>query len=66
MKIKLLAVVGLVVTVTLTGCDGDNKTDCKKDPTSKGCPRYGGNITSSATESWDMNSQENNNSQKDK
>ncbi|HDS9625213.1 TPA: hypothetical protein QH889_002583 [Enterobacter asburiae] len=56
MKLKLL----------ITGCDGEDKTDCKKDPTAKGCPHYSGNITNSGNKSWDMNKEENNSSKEDK
>ncbi|WP_407321047.1 hypothetical protein [Klebsiella quasipneumoniae] len=35
MKLKLLSTVALITTFLITGCDGEDKTDCKKDPTAK-------------------------------
>ncbi len=35
MKLKLLSTVALITTFLITGCDGEDKTDCKKDPTCK-------------------------------
>ncbi|MBZ8727113.1 hypothetical protein H5T09_23365 [Escherichia coli] len=59
MKLKLLSAIALVSTFLITGCDGEDKTDCKKDPTAKGCPHYSGNITHSENKSWGMNKEEN-------
>ncbi|WNL75395.1 hypothetical protein RNP36_25215 (plasmid) [Escherichia coli] len=66
MKLKLLSTVALITTFLITGCDGEDKTDCKKDPTAKGCPHYSGNITNSGNKSWDMNKEENSSSKEDK
>lgn len=50
----------------LTGCDGDDKSDCKADPKAKGCPLYDGNITNSANKSWDLDKENKKQNKEDK
>lgn len=64
-KISLL-ILSVIFTLTLVGCDGDNKTDCNKDPKAKGCPMYEGNIKRPEPKKWDFGNEDVKPSKEDK
>lgn len=66
MKNKALVLTSLLVSFVLAGCDGDNKTDCKKDPKAEGCPLYEGNIKRPEPKQWSFGEEEKKPSKEDK
>lgn len=66
MKNITLLVMSLLLSFVLAGCDGDKKTDCKKDPKAEGCPLYDGNIKRSEPKQWSFGEEEKKTSKEDK